>query len=108
MALTKTFYDANTGVKTQSDLSSEELNEITAYENKSAERKLEQIREIRNQKLQETDWLVTSEKITDAEKTWRENLRKIPQDYTDEASYDLLLARDPDTEELTHSIWNKP
>lgn len=70
--------------------------------------KLQSVREIRNQKLQETDWLVTSEKITDAEKTWRENLRKIPQDYTDEASYDLLLARDPDTKELTHSIWSKP
>ena len=52
MALTKTFYDANTGVKTQSDLSSEELNEITAWENKSAERKLEQIKEIRLQKLE--------------------------------------------------------
>ena len=69
--------------------------------------KLESIRLIRNQKLQDTDWLVTSEKITDAEKTWRENLRKIPQDYTDEAAYDLLLVRDADGN-LTHSVWSKP
>ena len=56
-------------------------------------RQLKQIREIRNQKLSETDWLVISEQVTDAEKTWRENLRKIPQDYTTESQYDLLLAR---------------
>ena len=72
-----------------------------------AERKLAEIRKIRNQKLQETDWLVISEQITDAEKTWRENLRKIPQDYTTENQYDLLLARNDDGK-LTHSIWEKP
>jgi len=80
----------------------------TAWNSKSAERKLAEIRKIRNQKLQETDWLVTSEQITDAEKTWRENLRKIPQDYTTESQYDELLARDPSTKELTHSVWSKP
>ena len=56
----------------------------TAWNNKSAERKLAEIRQIRNQKLQETDWLVISEQISDEQKTWRENLRKIPQDYTTE------------------------
>ena len=80
----------------------------TDWNSKSAERKLAEIRKIRNQKLQETDWLVTSEQITDAEKTWRENLRKIPQDYTTESQYDELLARDPSTKELTHSVWSKP
>ncbi len=69
--------------------------------------KLESVRLIRNQKLQETDWLVASEKITDEEKTWRENLRKIPQNYTDEGAYDLLLAKDSDGN-LTHSVWSKP
>ena len=69
--------------------------------------KLKSIREIRNQKLSETDWLVISEKITDEEKTWRENLRKIPQDYTTESQYDLLLARN-EQGQLTHSIWSKP
>jgi siroheme synthase len=69
--------------------------------------KIKSVRLIRNQKLQETDWLVISEKITDEQKTWRENLRKIPQDYTDEEAYDLLLVRDVDGN-LTHSIWSKP
>jgi hypothetical protein len=108
MALTKTFYDANTGVKTQSDLSSEELNEITAWENKSAERKLEQIKEIRLQKLIETDYLANSDvTMPDNVKTWRQTLRDLPANHTDEAAYDLLLARDTDGN-LTHSVWSKP
>jgi len=108
----KTIIDEN-GKVNNLPLTAEEQTEYdarqTAWETSGRKNlKLESIRLIRNQKLQDTDWLVTSEKITDAEKTWRENLRKIPQDYTDEASYDLLLARDSDTKELTHSIWNKP
>jgi hypothetical protein len=108
MALTKTFYDANTGVKTQSDLSSEELNEITAWENKSSERKLEQIKEIRLQKLQETDYLANSDvTMPDNIKTWRQSLRDLPQNNTTESEYDALLARDSDGN-LTNSIWSKP
>ena len=79
----------------------------TAWNNESSARKLAEIKKERNQKLQETDWLVTSEQITDAEKTWRENLRKIPQDYTTESQYDELLARDA-SGNLTHSVWSKP
>jgi len=71
------------------------------------QRKLSDIRIIRNKKLSETDWLVTSEQITDAQKTWRENLRKIPQDYTTESQYDLLLSRDSEGN-LTNAIWSKP
>ena len=69
-------------------------------------RQLKQIREIRNQKLSETDWLVIREQVTDAEKTWRENLRKIPQDYSED-KYDELLARN-EQGKLTHLIWEKP
>ena len=94
------------------DLTAEEQAEYdarqTAWENASADRKLAKIKEIRLQKLKETDWWVLRGDITDAQKLYRKNLRDIPQDYTDEASYDLLLARDPDTKELTHSIWSKP
>jgi hypothetical protein len=94
------------------DLTAEEQAEYdarqTAWENASADRKLAKIKEIRLQKLIETDWWVLRGDITDAQKLYRKNLRDIPQDYTDEASYDLLLARDPDTKELTHSIWSKP
>lgn len=82
-------------------------NRISTELPKVKEQKLKQVRLIRNQKLSETDWLVISEQVTDAEKTWRENLRKIPQDYTTENQYDLLLARDSDGK-LTHSIWSKP
>lgn len=82
-------------------------NRISTELPKVKEQKLQKIRDLRNQKLSETDWLVISEQITDAEKTWRENLRKIPQDYTTENQYDLLLARDSDGK-LTHSIWSKP
>ena len=89
----------------------DELSEINAREkawnDDAPNRKIAEIRKIRNKKLQETDWLVISEQITDAEKTWRENLRKIPQDYTTENQYDLLLARNDDGK-LTHSIWEKP
>ena len=40
-------------------------------------------------------------------KTWRQTLRDIPANHTDENAYDLLLARDSDGQ-LTHSIWSKP
>ena len=87
----------------------DELSEINAREkawnDDAPNRKIAEIRKIRNKKLQETDWLVTSEQITDAEKTWRENLRKIPQDYTTESQYDELLARDA-SGNLTHSVWS--
>ena len=69
--------------------------------------KLNKIRRMRNARLLDTDWLVISEQITDAQKTWRSNLRKIPQDFTTEDEYDLLLARDKDGN-LTHNIWSKP
>jgi len=45
--------------------------------------------------------------ITDAQTTYRQALRDIPQDYTTEDEYDLLLARDSDGN-LTHSIWTQP
>ena len=79
----------------------------TAWNNASVDRKLTEIKEIRLQKLQETDWWVISEQITDAQKTWRQNLRNLPQDYTTESQYDLLLARDNDGK-LTHTVWSKP
>ena len=78
-----------------------------AFADKSADRKLIQIKEIRLEKLKETDWWVISEQITDAQKTWRQNLRNIPEDYTTEDEYDLLLARD-EQGNLTHSVWSKP
>jgi len=92
------------------ELTAEQIAELEAKEvewnNGSADRKLNLIKEIRLEKLQETDWWVISEQITDTQKTWRQNLRNIPADY-DSSKYDELLNRN-DQGQLTHSIWEKP
>jgi len=78
-----------------------------AWADKKGERLLVEIKEIRLQKLIETDFWVLRGDITDAQKLYRKNLRDIPSNHTDEDAYDLLLARDSDGN-LTHSIWSKP
>jgi len=78
-----------------------------AWEAKSAERKLKRIREIRLEKLQETDYLANADMtMPDNIATWRQSLRDIPENYTTEEQYDLLLAREDKI--LTHEIWSKP
>lgn len=73
-----------------------------------ANRKLADIKQIRLQKLIETDYLANSDvTMPDNIKTWRQSLRDIPQDFSTEEQYDLLLARD-EQGNLTHSIWSKP
>ena len=55
--------------------------------------KLNYIKEIRLQKLIETDYLANSDvTMPDNIKTWRQSLRDIPTNHTDEDAYDLLLA----------------
>jgi len=79
-----------------------------AYIDNGANRKLAEIRKIRNQKLIESDYLALSDIVlSDAWKDKRKSWRDIPQDFTTESQYDLLLARDSDGK-LTHSIWSKP
>jgi len=73
---------------------------------KLPERQLKKIKQLRNQKLSETDWLVISGQITDAQKEYRQKLRDIPADY-DSSKYDELLARDA-SRNLTHAVWKKP
>ncbi len=90
----------------------DELAEInareTAWSNDAPNRKLEEIKQIRLQKLIETDYLANSDvTMPDNVKTWRQTLRDIPANHTDEAAYDALLARDSDGN-LTHSVWSKP
>jgi hypothetical protein len=94
------------------DLTNEEkqelINEWNAYESQSATRKLLDIKEIRLQKLQETDFYALSDvTMSDAMITYRQALRDIPQDYTTEDEYDLLLARN-EQGNLTHTVWSKP
>ena len=84
------------------------------YDNRIAEEnaklpqyKLEEIRNLRNQKLKETDYLALSDNTMSEEmKTYRQSMRDVPQDYS-EADYDDLLARD-EQGNLTHTIWSKP
>ena len=78
-----------------------------AWNDKSAERKLNRIKKIRLEKLEETDYMANSD-YTMAEdvKTWRQTMRDIPANYTTEAEYDEVLARDANGN-LTHSVWSK-
>tara|TARA_X000001382_G_scaffold118661_1_gene99014 strand:+ start:844 stop:1170 length:327 start_codon:yes stop_codon:yes gene_type:complete len=70
--------------------------------------KLESIKQIRLQKLIETDWMSASDYTMPSYiKTWRQTLRDIPANHTDGDAYDLLLARNSDGE-LTHSVWTQP
>ena len=51
--------------------------------------------------------------MSDEIKTWRQSLRDIPANHTNENAYDLLLVRETDKtkdnfRQLTHSIWSKP
>tara|TARA_B100000674_G_scaffold130273_1_gene100411 strand:- start:234 stop:545 length:312 start_codon:yes stop_codon:yes gene_type:complete len=78
----------------------------TSWINNSNNRKLAQIKEYRLEKLQETDWWVLRGNMTDAQSTYRQNLRNIPQDYS-ETDYDELLTRD-EQGNLTHTVWEKP
>ena len=87
---------------------------VADWNSKSAERKLAEIKEIRLEKLIETDYLANSDvTMPDSIKTWRQSLRDLPQTYTTESEYDELLARETDKTkdnfgQLTHSVWSKP
>jgi hypothetical protein len=85
-----------------------EITARKAEENEAtnATSKLKTIKEIRLQKLKDTDWWVMRGNMTDAQTQYRQKLRDIPTDY-DSTKYDELLARDSDGN-LTHSVWSKP
>ena len=94
------------------EITGEELTELqarrTAWNNASADRKLAEIKQMRTERLKETDFYALSDvTMSDAMSTYRQNLRNIPQDYTTEEEYDSLLNRN-DSGELTHSVWSKP
>jgi hypothetical protein len=77
------------------------------WDSKANERKLSEIKSIRLEKLQETDWMSLSDvTMPDYIKTWRQNLRDIPAN-NDSSKYDDLLKRD-DKGNLTHTIWAQP
>lgn len=100
-------YDNIVGLR---DMTAEERAEVDAREtdwtNNFANRKLNEIKRIREQKLLETDWWVLRGNITTAQSDYRQALRDIPSTYS-ESDYDLLLAVN-ENGELTHTIWSKP
>jgi len=88
----------------------EETTEIDArniaWNDASADRKLAEIKQIRLQKLKETDWMAVSDlTMNDAWKTKRQSWRDIPQNNSTEAEYDAILERDANGV-LTNTIWS--
>jgi hypothetical protein len=82
--------------------------EIQAWNDLSADRKLKEIKEIRLQKLKETDYLANTDMtMTQAMKDYRQGMRDVPQNNTTEVEYDLILAKD-EHKQLTNAIWSKP
>ena len=80
----------------------------TAWNNAKVDRKLEQIKIIRNKKLQETDYMANSDyTMPDYIKTWRQTLRDLPQNNTTESQYDTLLEQNADGS-LKNSVWTQP
>ena len=112
MADKKLVFNGVSGKTEIVDLTAEEQTirdaKVKAWNDASGDRKLAQIKQMRLQKLMETDYLANSDvTMPDNIKTWRQSLRDLPQDFSTEEQYDLLLARD-EQGQLTHSIWSKP
>ena len=77
------------------------------WSSESTARKLADIKNIRKQKLEATDYMANSDyTMPDNIKTYRQSMRDIPQDYSED-KYDDLLARD-EQGNLTHTVWSKP
>ena len=84
------------------------INSERASAPSSQDKKLIRIKKIRLQRLVETDYLANSDvTMPDYIKTWRQTLRDLPANHTDEDAYNLLLAIDSDGK-LTHSVWTQP
>ena len=97
------------------DATAEEQAQIDAREKEwidsAKDRKLTAIKRERLDRLQQTDWMAYSDvTMPDNIKTWRQQLRDLPQTYTTEEQYDELLEMQGDFPNQTykHSIWSKP
>ena len=93
---------------TMTDAEVAEYNQMQTDRNSDAE-KLKRIKEIRQWKLNETDWWVLRGEMTDEQKAWRKSLRDIPTTFS-ASDYDSLLEMEGDipNRKLKHSIWTKP
>ena len=84
------------------------LKDWNECEQEVSDNKIVEIREIRNKKLSETDYLANSDvTMPDNIKTWRQTLRDLPQNNTTESQYDTLLERNTDGS-LKNSVWTQP
>ena len=82
--------------------------ELADWNSKSATRKLNKIKRLRKIRLEATDYMSFGDvTMPDYIKTWRQTLRDLPANHTNETAYNLLLARDSDGK-LTHSVWTQP
>jgi len=96
------------GLRDMTDAEKTQYDKDIAKDPSSEEIKLNRIKNIRLEKLQETDFYALSDVTMSSEiSTYRQKMRDLPQDYTTEDEYDLLLARD-EQGNLTHSVWSKP
>jgi len=103
-------YNLNNGKLVQFTVEEEAARdaEEKAWADASATRKLNKIKKLRNNRLEQTDWMASSDvTMPDSIKTWRQQLRDLPQNNTTESQYNTLLARDSD-KKLTNAIWAKP
>tara|TARA_R100001198_G_scaffold7772_1_gene3503 strand:+ start:722 stop:1048 length:327 start_codon:yes stop_codon:yes gene_type:complete len=93
---------------TMTDAEVAEYNQMQTERNSDAE-KLNRIKEIRQIKLNETDWWVFRGNMTTVQSTYRQKLRDIPQDYT-ASDYDALLEMEGEipNRKLKHTVWSKP
>ena len=110
MAQKTIIYDAQTKQTKVVDYTAEEQAAYDDYNStaKVTARKLVQIKEIRLEKLQATDYMANSDvTMPDYIKTWRQTLRDLPQNNTNESQYDTLLTEDADGN-LTNSVWTQP
>lgn len=77
----------------------------TASANALPSEQLKEIKKIRLQKLQETDYLANSDMTMPSDvATWRQAMRDITDNYS-ESDYDDLL--DHNGTNFTHAIWSK-
>ena len=69
--------------------------------------KLQSIKDMRLLRLKESDFYALSDvTMSDAMSTYRQSMRDIPQNYSED-KYDELLARD-EQGNLIHTVWEKP
>ena len=93
----------------QREMTTDEQAEYDAKQTASANalpaKQLKEIKAIRLQKLQETDYLANSDMTMPSDvATWRQAMRDITDNYS-ESDYDDLL--DHNGTNFTHAIWSK-